>query len=64
MPEEIKRTNMLYVDDCEKRFIEYCRFVEFGEMSVTIMRGRPIQGKKALASIRFDLPDIEKKMRK
>lgn len=49
----------IHVSKEERRFIEFCRDVQFCEMRVTVRRGIPIKCYQQLKSIRFDVDTEE-----
>ena len=43
------------ITETEKRFIDFCRKIQFAEIEIIIMDGEPKKVKKAIEQIRFDL---------
>lgn len=54
MPGKQEEKREIKATECEIRFIEFCRGVDFAEFKVLVMNGQPIKAYKTVKSVRFD----------
>jgi hypothetical protein len=60
MPE--KRDNTIVVSIIEKRFIDFCRNLSFGKVSIEIVNGEPVHLERIIESHKFTIEGDEKRM--
>lgn len=57
-----KRNNTLLVSNVEKRFIDFCRELSFGKVSIEIVNGEPVHLERIIESHKFTIEGDEKRL--
>lgn len=47
------------VSETQRRFLDYCKYINYGRLEVELKEGEPIIGVSVKRSVRFDLPNID-----